>query len=492
MSTQRLVLVEDHHWGHMLPLAASVPICEMRVGMFSLRERLELLADLVPTLFLERSLFKGMARRWNNDEKWCAAPDGQRDLWLSERIGPNWEVLKFLLENDPSRPQFLWKDEAGLISANLESDFSEKMFLDFSKWQSGNSPNFEIPASGNVKWEPFQSFTAWQEFSGPNGQTLFVEIQANSPSTDKFVGKWLKLLSQKFLVINWIWELVPATEFALPYDLKQVVGRSWQRLPSGLVAKPDVEPNWNNSTRLLPRSQTDLQAGWPGVQLQDPEGLGGLFCGSGVEVEPGVFFDTTGGPVILDQGVHVMSGCRLEGPLYCGPGCIIKSGARIYGGSSFGIGCRIAGEIGETVAMDFVNKQHDGFIGHAVLGSWVNLGALTTCSDLKNNYGNVRVDLGWGSLDTGSRFVGLMAGDHVKTAIGTMFNTGTSIGFAANIFGPTMPPKYVGNFSWGGQVGAPIYETEKALATARIVMDRRGCVLTPEYAAMFRAVASNT
>ena len=95
------------------------------------------------------------------------------------------------------------------------------------------------------------------------------------------------------------------------------------------------------------------------------------------------------------------------------------------------MGNRLAGEIGESTFGDFANKQHEGFIGHAVLGSWVNLGAMTTCSDLKNNYGPVRVDLGWGEVDSGLRFVGLLMGDHAKTAIGTLFNTGTCVGFAS-------------------------------------------------------------
>jgi len=186
--------------------------------------------------------------------------------------------------------------------------------------------------------------------------------------------------------------------------------------------------------------------------------------------------------------VSIQSGCRLEGPLYLGSGCRLKAGTRLYGGSSFGPGCRLAGEIGETVAMPFVNKQHDGFIGHAVLGSWVNLGAMTTCSDLKNNYGKVRVDLGWGPVETGQRFVGLLAGDHVKTAIGTLFNTGTVVLPAGSIHGEGACPKHVGAFAWGHEAGS--YDLAKFLDTAAVVLGRRGCLCTEGHRQLFARIAS--
>jgi hypothetical protein len=110
---------------------------------------------------------------------------------------------------------------------------------------------------------------------------------------------------------------------------------------------------------------------------------------------------------------------------------------------------------------------------------------MTTCSDLKNNYGEIRVDLGSGAVATGKRFIGLMMGDHAKTAIGVLFNTGTCVGFATNIFGAGMPPKFVGNFQWGGQEGCPQYAEDRAQATADIVMDRRGCRFTDAHRELF-------
>ena len=178
----------------------------------------------------------------------------------------------------------------------------------------------------------------------------------------------------------------------------------------------------------------------------------------------------------------------LEGPLYVGPGTLIKAGARIYGETSLGAVCKVAGEVGESIFADFVNKQHDGFMGHAVLGSWVNLGAGTTNSDLKNNYGPVRVDLGRGPVDTGLRFLGLLMGEHSKSAIGTLFNTGTCVGFSCNVFASGFPPKFLPNFSWGLD-GTTRYAVEPAIATARVVMSRRGVAFQDVHAALFRVLA---
>ncbi len=124
----------------------------------------------------------------------------------------------------------------------------------------------------------------------------------------------------------------------------------------------------------------------------------------------------------------------------------------------------------ESTFLDLVNKQHDGFIGHAYLGSWVNLGAMTTCSDLKNNYGRIRVDVGAGEEDTGLRFLGLMMAEHGKTAIGTLFNTGTAVGFASNVFAVGFPPKSLPNFTWGDGRSATRQDPARAAATAAVAM----------------------
>ena len=122
------------------------------------------------------------------------------------------------------------------------------------------------------------------------------------------------------------------------------------------------------------------------------------------------------------------------------------------------------------------NKGHDGFLGNSVIGEWCNLGADTNNSNLKNNYGEVRLWHMASSTNqpTGLQFCGLFMGDHCKAGINTMFNTGTVAGVCANIFGSGFPPKYIPSFSWGGQMGSAKYEIEKALETAKAMYSRRG------------------
>jgi UDP-N-acetylglucosamine diphosphorylase/glucosamine-1-phosphate N-acetyltransferase len=208
-------------------------------------------------------------------------------------------------------------------------------------------------------------------------------------------------------------------------------------------------------------------------------------------VEPGVVLDTRSGPIIIDGGALVRGPGRIEGPCYIGSDCLVD-GARLRPGVSLGRCCRASGEVEESVFMDFSNKHHDGFLGHSYVGSWVNLGAQTCNSDLKNNYSSVSVWSDGYMVDTGSIKVGCFIGDHVKTAIGTMINTGTVIGPGCNVFGgparKQLPP-----FSWGCSGSFRDHSVEKMLETAAAAMARRRQRLTPEMAAaireLFRATA---
>ena len=170
-----------------------------------------------------------------------------------------------------------------------------------------------------------------------------------------------------------------------------------------------------------------------------------------------------------------MSNSTIVGPVYIGKKCKVKCGAKIYEGTSIGQVCKVGGEIEETIIHEYSNKQHDGFLGHAYIGSWCNLGADTNNSDLKNNYGSVDVILdGENKTDTGLTFVGLFMGDHSKTGIDTMFNTGTVVGFCSNVFGAGYLPKYISSFSWlEAKEENQIYKLEKAVDVAKKVMQRR-------------------
>lgn len=224
---------------------------------------------------------------------------------------------------------------------------------------------------------------------------------------------------------------------------------------------------------------------FPAVNFINPEQV---FIGKDVIIKPGVVIDATHGPIFLDEKVFVFPNAVIEGPVYVGKDSKIKMGATIYENVSIGNVCKVGGEVEDAIIMPYSNKQHAGFIGHAYLGSWVNLGADTNCSDLKNNYSTVRVKLNGKSIDTGSQFLGLMIGDHSKSAINTMFNTGTVVGFSSNIFGSGFPDKYIPSFSWGGAEGITTYDLKKGMETARIVMKRRNIDFSVEEEKLFRYI----
>ena len=203
------------------------------------------------------------------------------------------------------------------------------------------------------------------------------------------------------------------------------------------------------------------------------------------DILPGVVFDTSTGPIFVERNVRITPNTFLEGPLYIGPDSQVDS-ARLTGGTVLGRNCRVGGEVENSIFNDFSNKHHEGFVGHSVLGSWVNLGALTTTSDLKNNYGEIRLTLpatlappGPGenevtTFETGRIKFGSILGDCVKTAIGTMLNTGTVIDAGSNVFGG-IPPKYLPPLSWG--IAGHRYKKDRFLADSEKIFARRKQIL---------------
>jgi len=192
-------------------------------------------------------------------------------------------------------------------------------------------------------------------------------------------------------------------------------------------------------------------------------------------IEPGVIFDTRNGPVVLESGVEVRSGARLEGPLWVG------ANTRLVGGpirnSAIGPWCVVRGELSTTTMLGYANKSHEGFVGHSVLGRWVNLGAGTITSNLKSTYGPVRLRVNSVDLETGHQFLGSLIGDHAKTAIGTLLDTGSVVGAGANVFEGSRPPKYVPPFAWGG-AGSERMTQQKFLEIVERVLPRRNVEVT--------------
>jgi UDP-N-acetylglucosamine diphosphorylase/glucosamine-1-phosphate N-acetyltransferase len=187
-------------------------------------------------------------------------------------------------------------------------------------------------------------------------------------------------------------------------------------------------------------------------------------------------FNATSGPIYLAKNAEIMEGCIVRGGLALGESSALKMGAKIYGATTLGPHCKVGGEVNNSVIIGYSNKGHDGFLGNSALGEWCNLGADTNNSNLKNNYDEVKA---WSYVDgrfakTGQQFCGLIMGDHSKSGINTMFNTGTVVGVSANVYGAGFPRNFIASFTWGGPQGTMEYRIDKALDTADRMMKRRG------------------
>jgi UDP-N-acetylglucosamine diphosphorylase/glucosamine-1-phosphate N-acetyltransferase len=221
--------------------------------------------------------------------------------------------------------------------------------------------------------------------------------------------------------------------------------------------------------------------GHSGVEgtIEQPSGLRGnkndIFIGKGAVIHPMAVLDAEHGPIYLDEGVEVHPFTRIEGPCFVGKNSILL-GTKCREGNSIGPMCRLGGEVEESIVQGYSNKYHDGFLGHAYVGEWVNLGALTTNSDLKNDYSSVSVTLdGRTPINTNSTKVGSLIGDHTKTSIGTLFNTGAYVGAMTLIAATGKPlPKFIPSFAWFLEgVVTKGFGKGKLYETAATAMSRR-------------------
>jgi UDP-N-acetylglucosamine diphosphorylase/glucosamine-1-phosphate N-acetyltransferase len=276
--------------------------------------------------------------------------------------------------------------------------------------------------------------------SGPNLQKKINYINDLFSISD-FNGLPIKILDLK--CVNYLWDLINQNGDQIKEEFKYLKNRS---------------------------KENHLDKIEPSVHILNKQNV---FIGNKVTIRPGTVLDASNGPIIISDEVFIYPNAVLEGPCFIGASSKIKSGAVICRNTSIGKFCKIGGEVDQSIFMDYSNKQHSGFIGHSYIGSFVNLGADTNNSDLKNNYSKIKIQLSNKEIHSDSQFLGLMMGDHSKSAINTMFNTGTVVGFSCNIFTSGFPEKYVPSFTWGGNDSSQVYDIKKAIETAKIVMNRR-------------------
>jgi UDP-N-acetylglucosamine diphosphorylase/glucosamine-1-phosphate N-acetyltransferase len=245
----------------------------------------------------------------------------------------------------------------------------------------------------------------------------------------------------------------------------------------------------HNDFKFYTKGKSSAKKKYPGVNFVNKKNI---FIGKDVEIKPGVVLDATTGPIFIEKNVTIFPNAVIQGPFYIGESSKIKSCATIYPNVSIGMVCKVGGEVEDTIIHPYTNKQHSGFLGHSYLGSWINLGADTNNSDLQNNYGTIKVQVNGRHIDSEKQFVGLMMGDHSKTAINTMFNTGTVVGFSSNVYGEGFPPKYIVSFGWGGSESMKEYKLVKAFETATAVFARREKTFSKEDESLFETIFNLT
>tara|TARA_B100000029_G_scaffold148056_1_gene143230 strand:+ start:1327 stop:2511 length:1185 start_codon:yes stop_codon:yes gene_type:complete len=215
---------------------------------------------------------------------------------------------------------------------------------------------------------------------------------------------------------------------------------------------------------LLKNKPINLDKNVITINLQD------IHLSNTCTIEPGCVLDATNGPIILKEEVLIESGAIIKGPVFIDQGSIINNGTKLKGKILIGPYCKVGGEVTSSIFYAYSNKQHDGFLGNSFIGEWVNLGANTNNSNLKNNYSKIKFNFSDRVIDTKKTFLGVMIGDFSRTGISTMINTGSYIGLGANIFGEGFQKKYIKSFNWGQN---EFVEFNKFIETIKIMKKRR-------------------
>jgi UDP-N-acetylglucosamine diphosphorylase/glucosamine-1-phosphate N-acetyltransferase len=218
-----------------------------------------------------------------------------------------------------------------------------------------------------------------------------------------------------------------------------------------------------------------------------------IFLEEGAKVEYSIL-NATDGPIYIGKNAEIWEGSLVRGGLALCANATIKMGGKLYGPTTIGPHSKVCGEVSNSVIFGYSSKGHEGYLGNAVLGEWCNIGADSNNSNLKNNYAKVRL---WNYAtekfeQTGLQFCGLMMGDHSKTAINTMLNTGTVVGVNVNVYTPGFPRNFIPSFSWGGASGFSTYMPNKAFEAAKVMMARRGVAFNEIEAAILNHVFEET
>ncbi|MEN2975122.1 MAG: putative sugar nucleotidyl transferase [Candidatus Caldarchaeales archaeon] len=290
------------------------------------------------------------------------------------------------------------------------------------------------------------------------GSPIFKRAATSTDKINDVISSYVseRLQNDDIHLIEYPWELIELNSKLITEELERFEGREW-------------EGEIDRSTIIYGDRRR-------------------VYLGKGAFIEGHTVLDVRDGPIYIGENTYIQSLTRISGPAYIGRGCIVFGG-QIRGGCSIGDLCRVGGEVEETIFHGFSNKRHYGYIGHSYIGEWVNLGAGTTTSNLKNTYGTIRMEINGQRYDTGRMFVGAFIGDHVKSSIGTYIFSGKRIGVSSHLYG--VVSEDVPSFTiYAKRLGAKLTEIhlESAIEIARRVMSRRNIVLSKAYEDVLRKV----
>ncbi|GAB5555039.1 MAG: GlmU family protein [Saprospiraceae bacterium] len=377
-----IILFDNEIREHLLPLTYTKPVCELRVGILTIREKWE--------RWLKSSAFyitqDYLAGKYGLDY-------GDVNYVINGSVLPSAQLCELIRQMDENEA-YLQGDE--LIVAKVGARQLEKLIKD--------------------------------------------------EEIEDLIG--MDVQNTQFDKINRIWDIFQLNDAAICSDFE-------------LLTKDRKSATISDTNRII--------------------GDGPVFLEAGAQMEC-CTLNTTEGPIYIGKDAEIMEGSMLRGSIAIGAHSKVMMGTRLYGGTSVGPYCKVGGEVANSVIQAYSNKQHEGFLGNSIIGEWCNVGADTNTSNLKNNYEEVKV---WNYSSerfqaTGTQFCGLIMGDHAKTGINTMLNTGTVIGVAANVYGAGYPRTFIPSFAMGGPQGYKTFKIENAFQMVERMMARRDVAYTSE------------
>lgn len=432
----KLVLFEDEFWQHFTPIIHTRPLFELRCGAFTVRERVMAHVSLRQTALLSRAYG---STQTDIVVDMGAAQTGQTLVGLCrphlmDYYGPPGGIVSLLSVSTPLT----------LINARaLDLDWLPDLL---------DEPVNTIYVTDGVLLGAHLSPAL------ASAVCYYLRDQQAMAALEE-LKRFARVREVNSILLQFPWDLIAQTGEQIVQDVALLAAR----LPRYVPSHPHIAVYRADDIYVDPSAQIDAH----------------------------VVLDARNGPIIIDQHAHIEPFSFIQGPAYIGAGTLIAS-ARIRSETSLGPVCRIGGEVEASIVQAFSNKHHDGFLGHSWVGEWVNIGAMTTNSDLKNTYSNIRVVLdGLGQFDSGTLKLGCFLADHVKLSIGLHLNGGTVVGAGSNIFGTHVVPKTVPAFTWGGEIFHE-YRIDTMIEVARKVMERRKQSLSLEYEALLRAVFEHT